>query len=177
MMDQIQLQEWKKDLEDFVITDIKKSLAANMLETSLIILGLIGTECVSGYFAGKPANQKTFVDFMDKYFPASYVPYSELIYLSLRNGLLHDHTIKTIPAIWKEPPFWLNREQDEPHLVPCKPGQSYPVWFNRHTFAGDFLAAWEKYLSEIAQSEDLRRKLMKRIQTRGYLKVVDTTQL
>ncbi len=51
--DQKQWAEFRKYFERFVVSDIEKSLKAD-IEVGTIILTAIGIDCLSGYNAGKP---------------------------------------------------------------------------------------------------------------------------
>lgn len=174
------LADWQKWFEDFVIEDINKALgleAQNQpsLEIGLIILSLIGVEALSGYFAGKKADKKTFVEFVEHYFPPSYRGFSTAIYESLRNGLAHDYIVKEIDISGqKVVPFVLNGKEGEPHLVPHEAGKPFPIAFNRIAIAKDFCAAWTQYVSDVYADPDLRRKLVARAIDRGYMKVGPT---
>jgi hypothetical protein len=71
--EQQMLQDWKQSIEDFVISDIRGCLDRNILEVGLIILTLVGIDCLGGYFTGKPSEQETFREFISsKYFPPEY---------------------------------------------------------------------------------------------------------
>lgn len=101
------LADWQKWFQDFAIEDIRKALDLETrnqpsLEIGLIILSLIGTEALSGYSAGKPADGTTFVDFVKAYFPSAYGPYANQIYASLRNGLAHDYVVKGHRRRWSQ---------------------------------------------------------------------------
>ena len=72
---------WKKWFESSVIEDITKVLYSEARgqpspQIGLIILSLIGTEALSGYFAGREAGRSTFVEFIKVYFPPAYAAYS-----------------------------------------------------------------------------------------------------
>ena len=164
------LLNWIKWIDNFVIEDIRKALESDMLEISLIILCLVGVESLSGYFSGTIADRNTFVAFIKRYFPPAYANYADKIYGSLRNGLLHDY----VPKRNKDGKhvFVMCRSVDEPHLQPCVQGQEIPIWFNRETFARDFLAAWEQYKNDLEKDQYLAANLHARIKTRGYL-IVD----
>jgi hypothetical protein len=71
----------------------------------------------------------------------------------------------------------MNRNADEPHLIPCKTGGDFPVWFNRERFARDFIAAWEAYRTDFSQDPELTKKIEARVSKRGYLVVADINQL
>jgi hypothetical protein len=166
--DQIDL--WRKWIEDFVINDVRKALEGDTLEVGLIILSLLGTECLSGYYCGKKANRLTFVEFVNKYFPPLYHPYAEFIYLSLRDGLVHDYIIKKIMiASTEQIPFVMNRDKSEPHLSPLSPTRPFPIWFNRATFANDFLAAWGMYSVDIKNDPELLKNVIARAKTSSFL--------
>ncbi len=169
------LVKWQEWIEKFVIEDIRKSLKApedSAIQIGLIILSLLGTECLSGYYVGKPADDKTFSEFMRKYFPPAYSKYDIQIYKSLRNGLLHDYVTKKIPIGGVEiNPFNLNGKAGEPHLMPVYPGRDYPVWFNRVSFATDFIEAWNKYVSDIYTDPNLLKRMVDRAKLRGFMSV------
>jgi len=83
------IKSWKNWMEAFVIDDIKKALDKDALEVGLIILTLLGIECLSAYYTGKrDSDSGTFEKFMRKYFPPAYTQYADKIYRSLRNGLI-----------------------------------------------------------------------------------------
>jgi len=168
MIDLIAVKDWQKSLEDFVINDITRAVQADNLEVGLIILTLIATECLSGYFSGRDANRQTFVAFVSRYFPDSYKPYADTIYGKLRDGLLHDYIVKK----GKPFTFIMNREVGEPHLVWYKTNKL--MWFNRKQFAYDLLTAWEKYVADVTTDQQLYDNVKLRLKARGRLKVVPT---
>src|SRR5947207_2018362 len=95
MSDQeLELQAWIEDIDKFVVNDIRKALEQDILETSLIILGIIGIDTLGGYYEGTPASTHSFVVFIEEYFPKRYSPFAKLIFKCIRTGLLHDHIIK-----------------------------------------------------------------------------------
>jgi len=161
-------------MEAFVIDDIKKALDKDALEVGLIILTLLGIECLSAYYTGKrDSDSGTFEKFMRKYFPPAYTQYADKIYRSLRNGLAHSYTPVKIKIASKEIiPFVMVRNQGEPHLVPSRVGNQYPVIFNRAQFALDFITAWENYIQDIDVNMQLQKNIIARAQ-KGFLVVDD----
>jgi len=145
-------------MENFVINDIRVSLNQDMLEVGLIILTMVGIDCISGYLAGKPADTNTFKQFVtSKYFPTAYHTVADDLF-QLRNGLVHDYTSKNNM-------FEFSRREGEgaPHLQTINAGQSYPISLNRETFAKDFLRAWERYSKDVFEDEDLAQRALARI--------------
>jgi hypothetical protein len=171
------ITEWRTWIEAFVINDIKKALDKDMLEVSLIILSLLGTECLSAYWSGtRDSNSGTFSKFIGEYFPPAYKDYSKAIYRSLRNGLFHNYVPVKIKIDSKEiMPFVMQRNKNEPHLVPCKSGQRFPVYFNREIFARDFLAAWDKFSADLDQKPQLVKNVVARAR-KGFLIVGDISK-
>ncbi len=171
------MAQWEKWFNVFVIEDIRKCLDLEThnqpsLQIGLIILSLIGTEALSGYFAGQPADRTTFVPFVKQYFPRAYSPYAEQIYASLRNGLAHDYVIKDIQiGTQAVSPFLLNGKENEPHLREVSPPAPFPVTFNRIAIAKDFLAAWKRYLSDLYSDPILLQKLVNRVNQKGFMMV------
>jgi len=64
------------------------------------------------------------------------------------------------------------RNQGEPHLVPSRVGNQYPVIFNRAQFALDFITAWENYIQDIDVNMQLQKNIIARAQ-KGFLVVDD----
>src|SRR3954454_884609 len=88
------IQEWKQSVENFVVSDIRGCLDRDILEVGLIILTLVGIDCLGGYFTGKPSEQETFREFISSNdFPPGYQNVAAELY-GLRNGLVHDYTTK-----------------------------------------------------------------------------------
>jgi hypothetical protein len=167
------IKTWKLWIEAFIINDIKKALDKDALEVGLIILTLLGTECLSAYYSGKrDSDIATFEKYVKKYFPPVYTPYANTIYRSLRNGLAHSYIPAQIKIGSSEiTPFVMVRDLGEPHLSPLQAGRQYPVIFNRAQFAQDFIAAWEKYSRDVDATPQLQRNVAARAQ-KGML-VVD----
>jgi hypothetical protein len=166
VIDQEKVDKWKKSMEDFIVEDVRKAKRAE-LQVSLIILCLIGVEALSGYLAGDDATGDTFKSFLNKYFPRRYRRYAAEIY-SFRNGLVHDNVTN---ARKKPNYFYMNGGEEEPHLKRVKRKQQYPLWFNRLEFSRDFLAAWDKFSTDVSTNERIYKKAMKRAKSRGYLVV------
>ncbi|MFO7681726.1 MAG: hypothetical protein R6X34_16910 [Chloroflexota bacterium] len=160
-MEHKDLIEWKASVEKFIISDIQISLNHDFLEVGLIILTMIGIDCLGGYYVGKPADADTFKAFLESiYFPKPYHQMSaDLFYL--RNGLVHDYTSKNGKFI-----FFRNQGDGATHLQPYV-GNQYPIVLNRQIFAQDFLAAWEMYSRDVFQRPDLAEKALKRTQATG----------
>ena len=173
MTDQEFLKSWKRWIEAFVINDIKTALNKDALEVGLIILTLLGIECLSAYYTGKrDSSLSTFEKFMKKYFPPSYGKYTDKIYISLRNGLVHSYVPKRIKfGLGEVTPFLMVRNQDEPHLIPCQQGREFPLYFNREQFAQDFIMAWDKYAKDLDAEPRLQKNVLARAE-KGFL-VVD----
>lgn len=170
------LNEWKEWIEKFVIEDIKRALDGN-LQVGLVILSLIGIECLGGYLNGAKEGKNSFIAFIQKYFPDDYKPYTKDIYDYLRNGLAHSYTISLDDKKRHRDKFVLfGGDKQEPHLKPFDLENKSLVSFNRKTFARDFLKAWEKYSKEIFADQDpeLRKRAVKRMQSGGFLKVIGT---
>ncbi len=164
--EQKSLKEWKESVEKFFIDDIKKTLDSDELEVGLIILTFVSIDCLGGYFDGRESNKETFKSFMrSDYFPSPYHNLADDIY-GLRNGLMHDYTIKYSK-------FRLYRDEDEgvPHLQSCHRDKKYPISFNRKIFAKDFLDAWNQYSQDVFNQPKLSRKALDRMNKkgRGYL--------
>ena len=159
--------EWQKfrdSFEKFVVQDLQKSLNAGV-EVGTIILTVVGIECLSGYFEGEPANDKTFKSFINEFMP-NYSNHAEAIYKCIRNGLAHDYIIKECDG----KSFLFTRSRGERHLIPVanKPGWYY---LNREDFASDFLQAQEKFFEEVSQNQKLYNKVLKRLNDRSFLDV------
>ena len=168
------LKGWKNWMEAFVVNDIKKALEKDALEVGLIILTLLGTECLSAYYTGKrDSDAGTFEKFMKKYFPPAYTQYADKIHRSLRHGLAHSYVPAKIKINTKEiTPFVMVRNRGEPHLVPHQKGNQYPVIFNRAQFALDFITAWENFVKDLDVNPQLQKNIIARAQ-KGFLVVDD----
>jgi hypothetical protein len=162
------LQDWKQGIERFVVQDVRASLDRDFLEVGLIILTLVGIDCIGGYFAGMPAQRTTFRQFItSRYFPEDYYNIAEELY-ELRNGLVHDYTIK-----FDRFHFFRNVSDGYPHLREVVTQKGSQITLNREIFARDFVSAWENYSSDVFVTEELATKAMARIgeQGRGFLVV------
>jgi hypothetical protein len=164
---------WKRWIEAFIINDIKKALDKDVLEVGLIILTLLGIECLSAYYTGKrDSSLSTFEKFVKKYFPSIYAQYADKIYVSLRHGLAHSYVPARIKIGSTEiVPFVMVRNQSEPHLSPLQAEYEYPVYFNREQFARDFIVAWERYAADLNVTPQLQRNVM--IRARKVFLIVD----
>ena len=163
MSDDEKLMAWRDWFNVFVVEDIKRAIddERELLQVGLIILSLLHTEALSGYYFGTKAEKKTFVPFVLRYFPATYYPLAEDIYI-LRNQLAHDYISEK---------FALKGKRGEPHLMPAKPGEPLPIAFNRIAIAEDFVHAWDQYSLDVLLEEDLRRKALARIALKGFMVV------
>ena len=72
-----------------IIPDAMKALQ-NGGELSSLVLCLALVDYMAGFFVGKVAGEKAYVDFMRRYFPPKYHPFLQSIYGQLRCGLLHN---------------------------------------------------------------------------------------
>ena len=159
--------KWKKWFYTFAIADIEHALDGDSLQIGLIILSLIATEALSGYYCGRPADRGTFVSFVERYFPPEYVPYASDIYASLRNGLAHDYIVKGTERA--KNPFYLNGKVGEPHLQRVNADEAYPIAFNRVQVAKDLLVAWRRYSREAESEPELFARVQRRIAARGFM--------
>lgn len=163
LIDKEKLEQWRISIDAFVINDVRKALSAGNLEVGLIIITLVGVDCLGGYFAGKPAERKHFEKFIKNYFPSSYKNFAGEIY-ELRNHLLHDYVIPRH--------FMLSGDNAENHLKTGKEkgGNGIPlIGFDRVSFAQDFLGAWDRYFSAVSNDANLYEKMLKRQGKRGFL--------
>jgi hypothetical protein len=151
----------------FVVEDVNKSLKIN-IEVGTIILTTVGIECLSGYYAGKEAEQKHFVKFMQVFMP-SYAKFADDIYACVRNGLAHDYVIKENPVT--KLTFVLQGKHGEPHLSPT-PVNSKVIYLNREDYASDFLEAQRQYFEKVENDQSLWDRAMKRLKSqKGFLTV------
>jgi hypothetical protein len=157
-------QKFRDSFEKFVVQDLKKSLNAGV-EVGVIILTAVGLECLSGYFEGKSADDKTFKSFINKFMP-NYSDHAEVIYKCVRNGLAHDYIIKECNG----KSFLFTRNKGEKHLLPVdnKPGWYY---LNRESFVLDFLEAQEQYFDEVNKNQELYNKALRRLNDKSFLDV------
>src|SRR5260221_8203255 len=88
---------WRHWIDSFVIQDIQKALDRDALEVGLIVLTLLGIDCLGAYYVGaRIGTGSSFERFMKRYFPAPYGPYANLIYRSLRHGLVHRYVVDEV---------------------------------------------------------------------------------
>ncbi len=168
------LNEWKQSMENFVVNDIRGSLNRDVLEVGLIILTMVGIDCLSGYFTGKPADKTTFKQFVtSKYFPAAYHSLADDLF-QLRNGLVHDYTSKNNKFV-----FFRKEGDGLPHLERFHNAEGESISLNREVLAKDFLTAWERYSSDVFRDRTLSEKALRRIfeAGRGFLVVKNITPL
>ena len=164
------LQEWKQSVENFVVSDIRGCLDRDILEVGLIILTLVGIDCLGGYFTGKQSEQETFREFISsKYFPLEYQNVAGELYV-LRNGLVHDYTTKHNRFV-----FFRRSGEGDPQLQSFDTDQGQAVALNREVLARDFLRAWELFSDDVHTDQALAAKVIKRIKQagRGFLIVRD----
>jgi hypothetical protein len=170
MTDQETIEKWRTWIESFVISDVRKTLAANNLEVGPYLLVLAGIDCLGGYLAGYPLTHEhttdhdSFKRFIKAYFPPAYHPHRATFW-KLRNALLHDYVVPGNVL--------LRGDTNAPHLTPCKYRGKTRIWINRSRFMQDFLDAWEKYEKDTHTKSELRAKILRRIGRRGFLNVVD----
>ncbi|MDP1548385.1 MAG: hypothetical protein Q8L87_20420 [Anaerolineales bacterium] len=62
-------------------------------ELSGLLLGFSVVEYLAGYYFGRNSNSKDVKNFMSRYFPGQYKPFTEDIISQLRNGLVHNLSI------------------------------------------------------------------------------------
>ena len=146
-----ELQEFQNSFTNFVVKDVEKSIRGD-LEVGVIILVVIGLECLSGYYAGKESDRQTFVKFVSDFLP-DYAPHADNIYACIRDGLAHDYIIKDVHG----KSFRFTRDKGESHLTAV---ESNPEWIyiNRKIFAQDFVAAQSAYFKELHTNIDLQNK-------------------
>jgi len=159
--------EFRKHFQVFIADDIEKALNAG-LEVGVIILTVIGIDCLSGYYAGKETNRQFFVNFMKVFMP-SYGSYADDIYSCVRSGLAHDYVIKRNSKSKRS--FVFSRDQGEPHLVPTNVNPDV-IFLNRETFARDFLEAQRKYFEKAENDQSTWNKALLRLNgQKGFLTV------
>lgn len=159
--------EFREYFEKFVVRDIEKSLSAEV-EVGTIILTVIGIDCLSGYYAGKPTDKDTFVEFMKEFMPR-YTIHALDIYECIRNGLAHDYIVKTNSTTNRT--FGFTRDAGEDHLVPTTADPN-KIILNRVAFAKDFLEAQRNYFARVENEQLLWDKAMQRLRKRGFLTVL-----
>jgi hypothetical protein len=150
-----------------VVDDINKSLKAE-IEVGTIILTVIGIDCLSGYYAGKPTEKVLFVQFIEDFMP-TYAAHALDIYECIRNGLAHDYIIKTNPTTGKT--FGFTRDAGEENLV-TRPTEPNKTIINRVAFAKDFLDTQRNYFARVENEQSLWDKAMQRLHGRGFLTVL-----
>lgn len=160
---------FKSSFEQFIVGDIRKSLAAN-IEVGTIILTVIGIECISGYFTGKESSPETFINFIQTFMP-DYAEVAEAIYKCVRNGLAHDYIIKEHGGL----SFMFTRKIGEPHLVASETNPNC-FYLNREQFAKDFLEAQHKYFKQVEVDQELSRRANKRLKKKSFLTVFSFSQ-
>jgi len=159
--------EFRKYFQAFVADDIEKALNAG-LEVEVIILTVIGIDCLSGYYAGKETNRHFFVNFMKDFMPL-YGSYADDIYSCVRSGLAHDYVIKQNSKSKRS--FVFSRDRGEPHLVPTNANPDV-IFLNRETFARDFLKAQRKYFDKVENDQSTWNKALLRLKgQKGFLTV------
>lgn len=165
--DQNQWAEFREYFEKFVVSDIEKSLNAE-LEVGTVILTVLGIECLSGYYSGKPTEKTHFVGFINEFMP-KYAGYAQDIYELIRNGLFHDYIVK-IDLITKRT-FGFTRDAGEDHLI-ARPSNPKKIIINRVAFARDFLDAQRAYFERVESDQNLWDRAMTRLGKRGFLTVL-----
>ena len=159
---------------DFVVNDIRGSLNKDTLEVGLIILTMVGIDCISGYFAGRRADTTTFKQFVtSKYFPAAYHSLADDLF-QLRNGLVHDYISKNNKFV-----FFRREGEGIPHLERFRSKEGESIALNREVLAKDFLTAWERYSNDVFRDHTLAEQTLRRILEvgRGFLVVKNLTPL
>jgi hypothetical protein len=81
----------------YIFTEVlKNAKIASMAEADLaaLTLALVSIDYLSGYYSGKASNAKSYVAFLDAFFPEIYKKFNESIYYQLRCGLLHNLVAK-----------------------------------------------------------------------------------
>jgi hypothetical protein len=164
--------EFRRDFENFVVKDIQKSLDAE-IEVGVIILTVVGIDCLGGYYAGDESKKEYFVRFTQTFMPSSYAIYAGDIYHCVRNGLVHAYVLN-----WKRSgrSFLLTRNQGEPHLIPV-PNNPEVIYLNRETFARDFLVAQLKYFEQIESDQAMWDNAMQRLRSMGFLTVAPEDEI
>jgi len=157
-------QRFKDSFEKFIIQDLNKSLKSD-IEVGTIFLTVIGLECLSGYFVGKPSNKETFISFINAFMPR-YFPHAKAIYQCIRNGLSHDYIIKESEG----QSFLFTRNRGEKHLIPLE-GKPKWFYFNREQFALDFLDAQRNYFEQVDNDQELFERAVRRLKLRNFLDV------
>jgi len=164
---QKQWAEFREYFEKFVVDDIEKSLKAE-IEVGTIILTVIGIDCLSGYYAGKPTEKALFVQFINDFMP-KYAAYALDIYECIRNGLAHDYIVKRNPTTRRT--FGFTRDDGEDHLV-ARATDPNKIILNRVAFAKDFLEAQGNYFARVENEQLLWDRAMQRLSSRGFLTVL-----
>lgn len=156
------LQNWINDMEKFSIGELRKAIEKDDLEVGLIILTVVGIDCLGAYLAGIPdVNRRTFKDFLQKYFPLIYQQHQMIddIYI-LRCGLVHQYKIN------HDKFYFVRDESEEHHLAPVVIEGKRRIIFNRKIFAKDFIKAWEDYSKEIFENDQLAENVLKKVKQR-----------
>ena len=154
-----EIQNWINDMEKFSIGELRKAVEKDDLEVGLIILTVVGIDCLGAYLAGRQdVVPQTFKDFINKYFSLTYQQHQMIdnIYI-LRCGLVHQYKIN-------DDKFYFVRDESEGHhLAPVAINGKPRIIFNRKIFAKDFLKAWEDYSKEIFENDQLAENVLKKV--------------
>lgn len=165
----IDIEEWRKSVDHFIIDDIRICLDKNIIEVGLVILCLVAIDSLSGYYCGKTSAKDTFIAFLNsRYFGDEYHSVADDIWC-FRNGLFHDYSLD-------RDNFILYRDKPDPnsHLKTVDDR----LVINREILAHDVIQAWYR-LSEDAQTDTkLQNNIIKRIkcEDRGFLIITNARQ-
>ena len=134
-------------LHDVIFPDAIRAIV-NGGELSGLLLGFSIVEYLSGYYAGKQSQKKDFIAFVKVYFPEQYFPYIDDIYVHLRNGLVHNLTIKNP---WQNSPINFILEKESPlHLV----SKEEKIVFSSQHFIEDTRRAMVMFFYDLSMNAD-----------------------
>jgi len=110
--DELLISQFVYSTKHYAYGDIVKSLDKEMmLATFILCFCLISTLSSNRYFKSRSLknDSQKFVKFIEDYFPKSYFPYANRIYVDLRSKMVHNYSVNG--------KFILTRELSKLHLT------------------------------------------------------------
>jgi hypothetical protein len=138
---------WRFVFDD-VLPEISRAISGGS-ELAGLVLALAVVDYLAGYWVGTQSTGADYVGFIRQYFPDSYEPFAEHIYVQLRNGLMHN-----LAALnpWREPgPAFIIFANNPAHLQPTEGNR---IIFSALTFLEDVRRAWIMFAHDLVMHPD-----------------------
>ena len=145
---------------EMAIADVKRASSGGA-KLGAFILAACVIDYLSCLYAGEDGGGKGYRDFIDRFFDDKRYNSSDL-WASIRNGLVHNYTVKGGRYFYVD-------NAPEKHFATTEDGQI--TLLNLENFISDVELAAKKYFELVESDPDIKAKLVKRIDDIGIMTI------